>query len=117
MFLLKRENYLIAAALIFSAAACARSQPAGAPVADKQDVRTETAIIEQLIASVTKLEGAKFVRNGSEYSVANAIALMRGKWNNQKDEIVNAEQFIQKCATRSETSGKDYEIILKSGER
>ncbi|MFN0206477.1 MAG: DUF5329 family protein, partial [Planctomycetota bacterium] len=42
---------------------------------------------------------------------------MRGKWNNQKDEIVNAEQFIQKCATRSETSGKDYEIILKSGER
>jgi len=126
--------YICAAALTLGAAACACSKPANEPAAEKTTVSqsrpaevtisnaaapalTESEIIEKLIQTVASLEGAKFVRNGSEHSVNSALMLIRGKLNNQKDTIATAEQFIQICATRSTTSGKDYEIILKSGER
>jgi hypothetical protein len=78
--------------------------------------KTEDEKIEALIKHVEKLEDAKFVRNGSEYDASTAGRFLRGKWKRDKDEIKSAKQFIEKIATRSSTTGKEYKIKIKDGE-
>ena len=81
---------------------------AEAPPAEKQK-------IEALIAGVEGLKEATFIRNGSEYSSANAAKFLRGKWSYHTDEIHTSEEFIAKAATVSGTSGKPYLIRFKDG--
>ena len=79
-----------------------------APAAERQK-------IESLIRSVEDLKDAKFVRNGSSYECATAIRFLRGKWEAKDDQVKTAQDFINKVATGSGTSGKPYLIRFKDG--
>ncbi len=75
---------------------------------------SETEKIEALIKHVEGLSDAKFVRNGREYDAKTAARFLRGKWDAKKDEIKTAQDFIDKAASVSSTSGKPY-LIRKDG--
>jgi Family of unknown function (DUF5329) len=98
---------LLLALAVFSPAAVAAPR-AGLPAAEKQK-------IEALIASVQKLDGAVFVRNGKSYKPATAAKFLRGKWDDRAEDVGSAEQFIDKIATRSSTTGKPYLVRFIDG--
>ncbi len=76
---------------------------------------TEKAKIEALISHIQGLENATFIRNGSEYSAANAAKFIRAKWERNEKDIKTATDFIAKAASTSGTSGKPYLIRFKDG--
>ena len=69
--------------------------------------------IEALLTQVADLKDATFVRNGSEHDAKTAAKFLRGKWQSHEKEIASAEDFIDKVATRSSTTGKPYLIRMK----
>jgi len=71
--------------------------------------------IEILLDHVQRLDGAVFIRNGSEHSAAEAATHMRMKWGKQTAKIKTAEDFIALCGTKSLVSGERYRIRLKDG--
>lgn len=71
--------------------------------------------IEFLIASLENLKGAKFIRNGSEYDVRQAMEHLRMKLQAAGDRVRTADDFIRLCASRSLMSGKPYMIKLPDG--
>ncbi len=75
----------------------------------------EKAKIEALLAKVNALEGAKFIRNGSEYDAKTAATFLRRKWTANEGEIKTVADFIAKAATGSGTTGKPYLIKMKDG--
>jgi hypothetical protein len=75
----------------------------------------ERAKIEALIAAVEKLPDAVFVRNGKAHSPATAAKFLRAKWNDRAKDILTAEDFIDKVATRSSTTGRAYLVRYKDG--
>lgn len=76
---------------------------------------TATVEIEALLAHVKQLDGAAFIRNGSEHTPVQAEAHLRMKWQKQTARIKTAEDFIEWCATKSSLSGERYRIRLKDG--
>ncbi len=76
---------------------------------------TEKTKIEALISHIQGLENATFIRNGSEYSAANAAKFLRAKWERNDKEVKTAADFIAKVASASGTSGKAYLIRFKDG--
>ncbi|MCF7787017.1 MAG: DUF5329 domain-containing protein [Prosthecobacter sp.] len=75
----------------------------------------EKAKIEALISHIEGLENATFVRNGSDYSAANAAKFLRAKWARHEKEVKTAADFIAKVASASGTSGKSYMIRFNDG--
>lgn len=75
---------------------------------------TEPQKIEYLIAFIAKQDGA-FIRNGSEYTPAQAAEHLRMKWKKGGSAIKTANDFIEKLATSSSMSGKPYQIKFKNG--
>ena len=75
----------------------------------------EKSRIEALISHIENLEDAKFIRNGSEHDSKNAAKFLRGKWEAKRKEIKTAEDFIDKAASVSGTTGKPYLIRFKDG--
>jgi hypothetical protein len=71
--------------------------------------------IDYLIGQVEKSE-CKFVRNGDEHTGKEASEHMRAKYNHFKKEIKTPEDFIAKCASKSELSGKPYMVRKPDGE-
>lgn len=71
--------------------------------------------IEFLISSVENLRGAKFIRNGSEYSGQDAAKHLRMKRQRAGDHVQTADDFIRLCASKSYNSGKPYLIRLSNG--
>lgn len=71
--------------------------------------------IDYLIASIQTLDGATFIRNGSEYRAAEAADHLRRKLRTAGDRIQTAEQFIDTLGTKSSMSGESYRIRLKDG--
>lgn len=71
--------------------------------------------IEGLLTYVQQLDGAVFIRNGSEHTAAEAAAHMRMKWEKQTDKVKSAEDFIALCGTQSLLSGERYRIRFKGG--
>lgn len=76
---------------------------------------TEKMKIEALITHIQGLENATFIRNGSDYSGANAAKFLRAKWERNDKEVKTASDFIAKVASTSGTSGKPYVIRFKDG--
>lgn len=72
------------------------------------------AEIEHLLATVQNSK-AKFMRNGDEHSGKDAAGHMKKKYNHFKKQIKTAEDFIEKCAAKSELSGKAYKIKEADG--
>jgi hypothetical protein len=76
---------------------------------------SESDRIEQLIAAVKELKDAKFIRNGSEYSAAEAADHLRMKWEAAGDDIRTANEFIEQIGSKSSTSGEAYQIKFADG--
>ncbi len=76
---------------------------------------TESQKVEQLIAFVSSMKGATFIRNGSKHSCQEAAEHLRTKWEKHKDKVKTAEEFIDKLASKSGMSGEDYLIQFKDG--
>lgn len=88
---------------------------ASATTLPAQAAGDEKAKIEALITHVEGLEGASFIRNGKDYSAANAGKFLRAKWQRDDKEVKTATEFIAKVATVSGTTGKPYVIRFKDG--
>ena len=73
------------------------------------------AEIEALLGYLKSLEGAVFIRNGSEHTAAEGEAHLRMKWERQAEKIRTAEDFIQLCGSMSSQSGQRYQIRFKDG--
>ena len=86
---------------------------AGSAQASRPDA--EQKKIDYLIASLQNLEGATFIRNGSEYSALKAADHLRMKLQRAGDRIQTAEQFIDELGTKSSMSGEKYRIRFKDG--
>jgi hypothetical protein len=72
------------------------------------------ATVERLLKTVEKSD-AKFIRNGDEHSGKEAAEHMRRKYDHFKKSIKTPEDFIEKCATKSELSDKPYQIKTADG--
>jgi hypothetical protein len=65
--------------------------------------------IAYLIAFV-RHSSCTFLRNGSEYSGAQAADHVQAKYDYYKDDIKTVEDFIERAASKSVLSGKPYEV-------
>ncbi len=77
--------------------------------------QTQAHRIQKLIESLNKLENAKFIRNGKEHVVSEAVDHMTKKWKWKQDQIKSANEFINIVGTKSSTTGKPYLIKMQSG--
>lgn len=102
------ERIALAAALLFCLIAPTFAHAQTLPAAEKQKIET-------LIKHVGDLKDAKFVRNGSTYEPTTAVRFLRGKWDANKAEVKNVRDFIDKVATKSDTSGKPYLMRFHDG--
>lgn len=71
--------------------------------------------IEALITRVGQSAGMVFIRNGQEYSAAQAAAHLRRKLRAANGRIRSAEAFIDHIGTRSSLSGHAYRVRLPDG--
>jgi len=76
---------------------------------------TEEQKIQHLISAVESLNGAVFIRNGSEHTPHEAAEHMRRKLSASSEGIHTAEDFIQQIATGSSISGEEYQIRFADG--
>lgn len=74
----------------------------------------EQAKIDWLLSEVGKTT-AVFIRNGKEYDGAQAVAHLKMKLFFAGRRVQTVRQFIVAVASRSEASGKPYEIRLPDG--
>lgn len=75
----------------------------------------EQSRIERLIHYVESQKDMKFIRNGSEYSCADAAKFLRGKFESMGAEITTAREFIERIASKSSMSGQPYHVKLSDG--
>ena len=80
--------------------------------ADK--VSSEERKIEAMIAHVEGLKQAKFVRNGVEYDSRIAGRFLRYIWNDNKEKVQTADDFIRVVATAS-GAGIPYLVRFPDG--
>jgi hypothetical protein len=71
--------------------------------------------IEALLGYLKSLDGAAFIRNGSEHTAVEAEAHLRMKWEKQSGKIHSADDFIALCGSKSSMSGQRYQIRFKEG--
>jgi len=75
----------------------------------------ERAKIDYLIDSIAQLRDAAFIRNGTDYTSAQAADHLRLKLRNAGARVRTAEDFIIRCATGSSASGEKYRIRFADG--
>ena len=83
----------------------------GGTLADTKDEE-----IDYLISSVGK-SGCTFIRNGKRYSRKDARAHLKSKRRRNAHLIDSTEEFIEKIASKSSTSGKVYLISCNGEDR
>ncbi|MGH9318203.1 MAG: DUF5329 family protein [Thermoanaerobaculia bacterium] len=76
----------------------------------------EQAKIDWLLAEIQR-SNAIFIRNGKEYKASTAVSHLRRKLAASGRRVQTARDFILAVASRSERSGRPYEIRLSDGER
>ncbi len=86
------------------------AQAAEAPRPPREQER-----IAALLAAVDH-SGARFVREGKEYSGADGRRHLERKLRYAGDRVVTAEDFIEGIASRSSTTGRPYKVRLPAGE-
>ena len=65
--------------------------------------------IEQLFVFILTSE-CEFIRNGRSYSPKKARSHIERKYKYLQDEIFSAEEFIEKTASQSSTTGERYYV-------
>lgn len=88
---------------------------AGASQRSRQLSHNERVVIEALISRLESMTEAKFVRNGKAYSPAAAGKFLRAKWKDRADSVLTADDFIEKVASRSSTTGRAYVVRYADG--
>lgn len=86
-----------------------------APLAAATPSEQEHKLIMALIARVQGMTTMKFLRNDEAHNAAEAAEHMQAKYKHFREEIVTAEDFIERCASRSELTGKPYLVKLADG--
>lgn len=71
--------------------------------------------IESLIDCVSQLKSARFLGGPVEVGSSNAARFLRHELAAKGERVASAEEFIRWCATRSESSGRVYEVLLPGG--
>lgn len=93
----------------------AAAPPAGRP-ATRDAALSQTEQIERLLAAIAALDGARFIRNGKDYSPADAAAHLRRKWQAARRSAADdATRFIDALASTSSVSGQPYRIRFADG--
>ena len=105
--LLPRRHLLRGLAVLAIAAAI--------PAFAKTAPRTPAQEIEALIQRVAAARGITFIRNGSEYTAADAATHLRRKLRAADGNITTPEQFIDALGSRSSMSGRPYRVRLADG--
>ena len=75
----------------------------------------ELARIERLLAMITSRRDIRMVRNGRDYDPETAVRFLRGKLDAMGSDVRTAEEFIDRIATRSSTTGQLYWVRLPDG--
>ena len=75
----------------------------------------ERTRIEALIAAVAGMTDVAFIRNGRSYDAGTAAEFLRRKWQRHAAEVRSAEDFIDKIASTSSTTGEPYRIRFADG--
>ena len=75
----------------------------------------EQSRIDRLIQVVESRKDMKFVRNGTEYSCADAGKFLRGKLESMGKEVTTAREFIERIASKSSMSGQPYQVKFADG--
>lgn len=99
-----RRSFLVSVAFGFSAVVAHAAPPAH-----------ELSRIERLIRFVETQKDLKFVRNGSEYTCAEAAKFLRGKLESMGGDVNTAREFIERIASKSSMSGEPYHVKLADG--
>jgi len=108
MYRQSRRRFAVAFALMATAwwtTEAAHALPSG-PAANE---------IESLIDHVSGLTSARFRGGRFEVGSANAARFLRHELAAKGDRVSSAEEFIRWCATRSEDTGRAYEVLLPGG--
>jgi hypothetical protein len=71
--------------------------------------------IDYLIRSLSSLNGAVFIRNGSEYDASAAREHLQRKLNAAGERVTSAEEFIKYCASESSLTHQPYQIRFADG--
>lgn len=77
--------------------------------------RSERARIDRLLRAVGQRKDAKFIRNGKEYTCAQAAEFLQGKLTWRIEKVSTVQDFIDQVGTRSATSGEIYRVRLADG--
>jgi hypothetical protein len=101
-----RNLAAVAVSLVLLFASAAHAQPTAA----------SQGAIQYLLSSVEHSD-LTFIRNGKSYSPKEAAAHLRAKYDYFKGEIVTPEDFIRLAASKSELSGKPYQVETRDGQR
>ncbi|MCU0595407.1 MAG: DUF5329 domain-containing protein [Desulfobacterota bacterium] len=89
---------------------------AGPEPAEAKDLSAEERQkIEALLLGVEALTDARFVRNGKDYPAAAAAEFLRRKWQSLEAKVSSAEDFIDRVASVSSTTGQPYLIRFRDG--
>ncbi len=78
---------------------------------------SQTERIERLLGAIATLDGARFIRNGKDYSPADAAAHLRRKWQSSRRSAADddAARFIDALASTSSVSDQPYRIRFADG--
>jgi hypothetical protein len=75
----------------------------------------EQARIDRLLDAVSANTSCRFIRNGSDYSGADAATFLRRKLDAYGDRVKTVHDFIEQIASKSSTSGQVYKVRLADG--
>lgn len=101
----RRAACCLLAVLLGGAAGAAQSAPSAA----------EMARIERLLVMIGTRRDMRLVRNGTEHDTDTAVSFLRGKLKHYGSDIKTAEEFIERLASKSSTTGQLYWVRLSDG--
>ena len=81
----------------------------------QQPALSDEQKIDALIQAVADLNGAVFIRNGSEYDAKAAADHLRLKRDKAGSRVKTPDDFIQLCGSISSMSGQPYQIRWADG--
>ena len=81
-----------------------------------EQIDTVDKTVQHLVSHVSG-SGLTFIRNTDKYTSVEAAEHMNNKYRHFREDIKTAEDFIERCASRSLLSGKPYLVINEQGEQ
>lgn len=71
--------------------------------------------IDALLDALASDRHSRFVRAGVDYSGADAARFLRAKMQAQGGSVRTAEDFVERIASRSSTTGRPYRVCRAGG--